>query len=352
MLELPDHRAVGERVDQDHPAGRPGAAAQGADHQAGQGRADDAGGVERGGVEADGVGEVVGADHLGDERLAGGRVEGRADAEEEGDHVDLPDLGHRRVTASTPSTSEASAMVSWVSWSRRRLGKRSAITPAYGERSRTGRNCRPVVMPRAVPLPSVRLQDQPVLGDALHPGAGVGHQAAERVAPVVGVVECAEGGAQEVLSVRVGESFEDRRGAPEGVALVGGELAQALGEPGVAAGAVGEDAWPGPARRARRRPGGRRSRGHGVRRSRRRSRPLTMRVMLGGWMRSCAASSPTVRSPLRNRQPSTAIGAHAQHVVGVTLAAPADGAGASRSAGARSRARHRCGRPSRRWAYR
>ena len=32
-----------------------------------------------------------------------------------------------------------------------------------------------------------------------------------------------------------------------------------------------------------------------------------MRVMLGGWTRSWAASSPTVRSPLRNRHPSTAI---------------------------------------------
>ena len=36
------------------------------------------------------------------------------------------------------------------------MGNRSAMTPAYGERSSTGRNCSPVVMPRAVPLPSVR----------------------------------------------------------------------------------------------------------------------------------------------------------------------------------------------------
>ena len=39
----------------------------------------------------------------------------------------------------------------WVSWSTRRLGKRSATTPAYGESSRIGRNCNPVVMPRAAP---------------------------------------------------------------------------------------------------------------------------------------------------------------------------------------------------------
>ena len=42
-------------------------------------------------------------------------------------------------------------MLSWVSWSIARLGKRSAITPAYGESSRIGRNCSPVVMPSSVP---------------------------------------------------------------------------------------------------------------------------------------------------------------------------------------------------------
>ena len=42
-------------------------------------------------------------------------------------------------------------MPSWVSWSMTRLGNRSAITPAYGDSSRIGRNCRPVVMPSSVP---------------------------------------------------------------------------------------------------------------------------------------------------------------------------------------------------------
>ena len=42
-------------------------------------------------------------------------------------------------------------MPSWVSRSSSRLGNRSATTPAYGARSRTGRNCSPVVMPSAVP---------------------------------------------------------------------------------------------------------------------------------------------------------------------------------------------------------
>ena len=58
-------------------------------------------------------------------------------------------------TVIRPSTSEAPAITAWVTWSSRRLGKRSAITPAYGESSRTGRNWRPVVMPSAEPLPPV-----------------------------------------------------------------------------------------------------------------------------------------------------------------------------------------------------
>ena len=63
----------------------------------------------------------------------------------------MPRLG-RPVTASRPSSSDATAIIAWVTWSSRRLGKRSAMTPAYGESSRTGRNCRPVVMPSSVPL--------------------------------------------------------------------------------------------------------------------------------------------------------------------------------------------------------
>ncbi len=38
----------------------------------------------------------------------------------------------------------------WVSWSSVRLGILSATRPAYAENSRIGRNCRPVVSPRAV----------------------------------------------------------------------------------------------------------------------------------------------------------------------------------------------------------
>ena len=49
-------------------------------------------------------------------------------------------------------------MLAWVTCSSRRLGKRSAMTPAYGESSRIGRNCSPVVMPSSVPPVPGRLR--------------------------------------------------------------------------------------------------------------------------------------------------------------------------------------------------
>jgi len=60
-----------------------------------------------------------------------------------------------------PSSSEVAAIAAWVSWSIRRLEKRSATRPAYAENSRIGRNCRPVAMPSATALsaaPCVRVR--------------------------------------------------------------------------------------------------------------------------------------------------------------------------------------------------
>ncbi len=44
-------------------------------------------------------------------------------------------------------------MIAWVQLRTAFFGKRSARTPANGENSSVGRNCRPVVMPRAPALP-------------------------------------------------------------------------------------------------------------------------------------------------------------------------------------------------------
>ena len=55
--------------------------------------------------------------------------------------------------ARMPSTAAVADMAIWVTIITERLEKRSAITPAIGENSRIGRNCRPVVRPRAPALP-------------------------------------------------------------------------------------------------------------------------------------------------------------------------------------------------------
>ena len=63
----------------------------GGDEAAGDRRADDATEVERRRVEPDSVRELVAPHHLVDERLACRRVDRGADAEQERDHVDVPD---------------------------------------------------------------------------------------------------------------------------------------------------------------------------------------------------------------------------------------------------------------------
>ena len=65
--------------------------------------------------------------------------------------VDVPGLEPTPSTAIRPRANEETAIIAWVTRSSRRLGKRSAMTPAYGESSTTGRNWSPVVMPRAAP---------------------------------------------------------------------------------------------------------------------------------------------------------------------------------------------------------
>ena len=53
------------------------------------------------------------------------------------------------VTASRPSTAAQTASQPWVRRRIRRLSKRSAIRPPYGESTSIGRNCSPVVTPTA-----------------------------------------------------------------------------------------------------------------------------------------------------------------------------------------------------------
>ena len=59
------------------------------------------------------------------------------------------------VTASTPRINARPPMVAWVTIRTRRLGYRSAIIPPHRLNSSRGRNCSPVAIPTATPLPCV-----------------------------------------------------------------------------------------------------------------------------------------------------------------------------------------------------
>ena len=176
-------------------------------------------------------------DHLGDERLAGRGVEGRADAEDERQQVDVPDLddaghgdqaehqrgaGHHRLgDLEQPALGEAVGDHAGV----RREQQHGQELEAGGDAERRA-------------AAAGELEHQPVLGDALHPGAGVADDAAGGVLAVVGVVQRLERGTQG-WSVLPREVVEDRGGLPQHGALLGRELGEPAGEPGVAAGAVG-----------------------------------------------------------------------------------------------------------------
>ena len=203
------------------------------------------------------------------------------------------------------------------------MGKRSAITPANGENSRIGRNCSPVVMPRAAGAAG-ELEDQPVLGDALHPGAGVGDDTAGGEQPVVADPQGAERRAQALRC----QPLEERGGRAQQVALLGGELARR---------------WASQASR-RRRSSARTARPWSVSSTRtwrpsvacgrRAAYPLlepgrTVRVIDGGWTFSCAASSPTVRSPYRSSVPRALQRRDAQRVVGLAARCAAGARAAS-----------------------
>ena len=79
----------------------------------------------------------------------------------------------------------------------RRFSKRSATIPAHGASSSIGRNCSPVTTPTATAESVGEVdEDEPVLGDALHPRAGVGHDRRAGPQPVVAVGQRAEGAGQ------------------------------------------------------------------------------------------------------------------------------------------------------------
>ncbi len=193
------HRGVAEPVEHDHPAGGRHAAAEEADQQTGEGRTGDARGVERRGVEADGVAEVLGTDHLAHEALAGRGVEGRADPEDEGEHVDVPDLdgaGDREGTQQERGEGHHGLG----DHQQALLGEAVGDQAGVRREEQRGQELEPGRDAERRAVVGGEQHDQPVLGHALHPGAGVRHDTARGVQAVVVVVQGAERGTQLMVA--------------------------------------------------------------------------------------------------------------------------------------------------------
>ena len=152
----------------------------------------DAGGVEGRGVEGHGVGQVFSADHLDDERLARGHVHGVAQAEEEREHQDVPDLYAPADAVNAKRLKARSIWTNCVTMSVRRLGKASAMRPPKRPNTSTGRNWAAVVRPQDERV-ARELEDEPGLGDRLHPRPHQRDRLAAEEQPVVAVAEDAPG---------------------------------------------------------------------------------------------------------------------------------------------------------------
>ena len=220
--------------------GEGGPDAERGDGQTGERRADDAGAVEHGRVEGDRVADVLAPDELDRERLADRHVDGVGDPEQEGQHEDHPDLDdvgededgqdrgedHHRGLGRDQDAS---------------LGQRIGGDP--GEQAEDddrdelggGHDAEP---DRVVG----QLEDEPRLGDLLHPGADQRDRLAAEEQPVVAVLERAH-------RLRFHQASRVERGA------VDHDRPRVLGS---ASPSPAPGAWPG---RRRVRPDGRRGAG-------------------------------------------------------------------------------------------
>ena len=201
-------------------------------------------------------------------------------------------------------------MATWVPMSSRRLGSRSASSPANGASSSIGRELQPggdADGDRAEW--SVRtVEDEPVLGDPLHPGADVRHDGAGGPDPVV------EGSAGRGRSgSRLGQPGQDRGGLGQHRRARPGWLGQPLGQPGVPPLARSRGRRSAPARSGSTstwRP----SAGWSVRPTRPScSRAAMVRVIDGGWTfsrsASCAGSSGRAGPATRARRAASRVSA-------------------------------------------
>ena len=226
-------------VEQDHPAAGTDTGAEQGDDPAGHRRADHPAEVERRRVEGDGVGERLAADHLVDERLAGRRVERRGGAEGEGDDVDVPRLDD---TGDGEDAEECG--------SRRHGDLRHHHHRALGEavgdhpgdrREQQDRQELQAGRQAEGAGAAGEGEDEPVLGDALHPGPGVGDQRPGGEQPVVADPQ----GGERRLHAWLARRSRSGATAPQQVTFVRVEVGEVDGEPGVAAPAVLVEHGPG-----------------------------------------------------------------------------------------------------------
>ena len=176
-----DHGDVAHRVDEEAHAD-----ARGGDEQPRDRGAEDARRVEQAGVQRDRVGQLRPAHHLDGEGLAHGCVDDEDRAARGGEQEHLPDLGAVGERETGEGRGDAH---------QRALGEdeRPAPVEAVGERAaeepeeRVGTELADGERPDGVRRPVGELQDEPRLGDVLHPGAAQRHDLPAEVEAVVAV---------------------------------------------------------------------------------------------------------------------------------------------------------------------
>ena len=174
-----DERAVRQCVEQEDRTG-----ADSDDEEPGHRGPDHPCRVERGTVQTHRIGQIVPAHHLQHERLASGVVHGGHQAKSERENIHMPDGDHTaHVQHPEGERHQRHAQLGGNEQATLRVpvGEHPAPQPEEQHRQELQAGGDAQGGPAAVG----QLEDQPVLGDTLHPGADIGYECASEPAPVV-----------------------------------------------------------------------------------------------------------------------------------------------------------------------
>ena len=194
--------------------------ADGGDDNCTDRRADDASRVELGGVESDGIGEVLGAHHLGDERLAGRafhRVDHAANEGEPVDDADRDEFGGGEHGEDESNDELTHLAVDHRPAFSHPVGEHPAVEGEEQGRKEADGHGQTQRYRRVG-----EAQHQPAEGEILHPGAGQGDELAAPEEPVVAVAQRAEGMEEATSSPRIIPGARAPRGRRAGAAQVAG----------------------------------------------------------------------------------------------------------------------------------